>query len=922
LAGAQNDDKKAVANKLAASVAFTAALDTTAEMIGYQGTAVIASARAFLASVGSDAASLTAATAQTALDSTVSSVVAAGSASSAAGSTFTLTTGADNFSGTSGNDSYVGSINSGTTTTFGVGDAIVGGRGVDTLTLNDGQSTAGTVTLTMPAGASISSIEKLVLNGGAGLIADTSGGAYSSLTDITVNNTGIKTLTLAAGQSLIATTTAAGTNDAAVDGGNNVNVTYTGGSTGIITVGATTAASGNVVVSNTTGTTGGVTMGAIAVTGGKTVSVTTAGGNAVNTTDTMAAVTVAGNLNTTSIKVSQPKAATAAAVNGSVAGVVGILNGDVTITDVNNGSATDAGVLTSVELNSFGAATVDSGALTSLTLTGKGTSAAVTMGALTTPVVTALALNVAGLTTTGAVTTPTVTTLNINSTGTASTVNSLVAAAATTINVTGDAKFTATGNTTGAVTAINVTNTAGGAFGTAIGTGVTFTGGAGADAVVLTTGYTKAITMGAGNDTVTYAGPKGTGGSISGGDGIDTVKMTTAIALTAAGSSAFNTAVTGFEKLELSSVNTDADVLDLDGINGVDIVKLGNAVTGTFTLNNIGSGGTVTVTTNGAATPVLVLGVQGALSGAADVINIELSKSSGVLAAGEFTAANIETVNITTKDAATAGSAAVIHTATLVATSATSVTVAGNNGLTLTNAGNTAITKFDASGVVANDTVATPGVAATTDTAANLAVTFASANTTATAVVTITGGAGNDTLTGNAGKDTIVGGAGADSITGGTGIDTLTGGAGRDTFVFAAGDAGVTGTEKVTDYTIGTSADTLNLDTTTLVADVTASDITSVIAGSTALTATVKSGIITLGGADAAMVDTLGKWKLVFEALEDATAADVAAFVYGGNTYVITDDVGTAANDIIQLTGLTTATKLVTVAAAGGILIA
>jgi len=197
-----------------------------------------------------------------------------------------------------------------------------------------------------------------------------------------------------------------------------------------------------------------------------------------------------------------------------------------------------------------------------------------------------------------------------------------------------------------------------------------------------------------------------------------------------------------------------------------------------------------------------------------------------------------------------------------------------------------------------------------------------SANTTATAVVTITGGAGNDTLTGAAAKDTISGGAGADSITGGTGVDIMTGGTGQDTFVIAAGDAGITGAERITDYTIGTKADTLNISTTTLVADATATDVTSTISGAVDITATVSNGIITLGGADAALVDTLGEWKLVFEAIEDATAADVAAFVYGGNTYIITDAIGAAANDIIQLTGITDATKLVTAAAAGGILIA
>jgi len=101
---------------------------------------------------------------------------------------------------------------------------------------------------------------------------------------------------------------------------------------------------------------------------------------------------------------------------------------------------------------------------------------------------------------------------------------------------------------------------------------------------------------------------------------------------------------------------------------------------------------------------------------------------------------------------------------TLAATAAKTVTLSGNNGLTLTNTNNAAITLFDASGVVKNDTAASTYVAATTDSAANLAVTFASANTTASANVTIKGGAGDDTLSGTVAKDTISGGAGIDTI--------------------------------------------------------------------------------------------------------------------------------------------------------------
>jgi hypothetical protein len=135
LNGAQNNDKIAVTNKLAASVAFTASLDTTDEMIGYQGSAVITSARAFLASVGSDAASLTAATSKSALDATVYNVVTAGSAasSSVAGSTFTLTSDVNAVLGGAGNDTISGLL--GTSGTYTVGDNIMGGAGTDTLNL-------------------------------------------------------------------------------------------------------------------------------------------------------------------------------------------------------------------------------------------------------------------------------------------------------------------------------------------------------------------------------------------------------------------------------------------------------------------------------------------------------------------------------------------------------------------------------------------------------------------------------------------------------------------------------------------------------------------------------------------------------------------------------------------------------------------
>ncbi|MDA9799294.1 DUF4214 domain-containing protein, partial [Luminiphilus sp.] len=54
---AQNNDAATIANKIEASAAFTAGLDTTAKIVGYSGTTAAASAATWLATVGSSEAS-------------------------------------------------------------------------------------------------------------------------------------------------------------------------------------------------------------------------------------------------------------------------------------------------------------------------------------------------------------------------------------------------------------------------------------------------------------------------------------------------------------------------------------------------------------------------------------------------------------------------------------------------------------------------------------------------------------------------------------------------------------------------------------------------------------------------------------------------------------------------------------------------
>jgi S-layer protein len=294
----------------------------------------------------------------------------------------------------------------------------------------------------------------------------------------------------------------------------------------------------------------------------------------------------------------------------------------------------------------------------------------------------------------------------------------------------------------------------------------------------------------------------GTGGSVAAGDGTDTIIMTDALAAGADGSATFNSKFTGFEVLQISDAFVE-DALDVEGINGVSKVILAAGVSGTAAINNIASGGTVQINADGAATPALTVGVRSALVGGADTFTIKLQGAD--VDAGSVTVANVETITIDTSDPATAA-AADAGTITLVATSATSLVVSGNNGVNITNTGNAAITNFNASGVVANNT------ATTTDTAAELAVTFVSANVTTTAAVSITGGAGNDALTGAAAIDTITGGEGADVITGGAGNDTIVlteTTAAADTVVFA--DVATNGVDTITGFAAGTGADLARL---------------------------------------------------------------------------------------------------------------
>jgi hypothetical protein len=556
-----------------------------------------------------------------------------------------------------------------------------------------------------------------------------------------------------------------------------------------------------------------------------------ASGVSINNIETVSIVSTGGGFTldvSTAGKYADLKTLTVEAGTGGAIAVT--TKSNVTSVSTIGGAAntiTDSGTVdtlttASVTKNITTAAVITSDVLSNLTVADSAVGATVTAAAGTRT----LNLTVNKMTA-GTIADAEATTLNVTASGNDSTLTALSAAKATTVTFAGDKVLTSGGETFTVATSITSTNTGGVKLTTALGTAVTFTGGAGEDTVSLGA-TTKAITMGGGNDRVLSAGLVGTGGSVDAGEGTgDTIVMTTAQAVTAGTDAVFNTKFTNFEVLELN--NALAGTVNLAGVNRANKVVLtaGGGDLATAILTGMTSGGTIKQTGNGTGSTVVV---DNATFNTADVLNIELSKN-GILAAGTLTTTNVERVNITTTDAVAAGSAAAIHTLTLVDIAATGITVSGNNGLNLTNAGNVAVTSFDASGVVANGTA---------DTAANLAVTFLSANTTTTATVTIKGGDGNDTLTGIAsidvitggkgddtiggadGADTLDGGAGADLITGGLKADLLTGGAGADSFIITstvtntaaslhstgtiggAGNAGtITGFDTITDLETG-----------------------------------------------------------------------------------------------------------------------
>lgn len=626
---------------------------------------------------------------------------------------------------------------------------------------------------------------------------------------------------------------------------------------------------------------------------------------------------------------------------------------DVSITD-NGSAATTADTLATVTLSKTkdtAAGTADvvaisSDALTTLNVDNSAVGATVTAAAGTR----ALTINMDKMTG-GVFTDGEATTLNLNATGTKSTgvtvttakatavnidaavdlTGTLNVGAAKTIDVDGAGKLTVLGGTFTALESIDATGNTGGVV-ASIATDVLFSGGTGADE--LTVGATsKAITLGAGDDTFVASAKAATGGSIDGGDGIDTVSMTAADATTLSGDADFEADITNFEKISIgSSLTTVANTVNLANLDDINYLISAGVVAGvgsSLTVTNMASNGTFELTdVIGAASSI---SVKDSSTNDSDVLNIKLNGTANIVNTAALTVANVETINIeatdSSKDTTTLTNPAAASEILLTAADATTITVTGNHGVDFTGSTLTKVTTLDASGVVsvgdaAGATAAqigTTGAVTFSSVVADEAVTVTTGNgadvidvssindatfigTGATAS-TISTGEGDDTITGSDGKDVIDGGAGNDTINSSAEVDTITLGAGNDKYVLGAA---TDSTVSKSDVIIGFQANTIGQGT----------DGAATTAGAVAADASKNGDVINIIAVNGAL--TLVNVS-VFDNASDATtflanaagagasgaASNIALDSSTGKLYMDLDDSGIA-DSVLTLQGVTT----------------
>jgi S-layer protein len=798
----------------------------------------------------------------------------------APGASYNLTAGVDAgaaFIGGNGDDSFNALPTSAGANTFTAFDKIDGGAGEDTLNIVSLNN------YTVPSSATVVNVEKAAITADGSVTANVT--AWTGLQALNVGSQGAATLVASEHVAIDLSAQAVGAAAVDVKGGNAVTVNAAGVTTGTISVASATDA---VKVSSTV--VAGAGAGAITVNGGKTVEVTQAANSTVlGATVTQGAVNVTGGATTTSVNVYQSAAVAAVTPAVGVTGVAGIANGAVTITDLNsaNTDGTKANTIASVSLSGYDAnATINSNALTHLDLANSKGDVTIVDNS-TKATATTLDVKVNNLGAGADLTAAKIKTLNIEARTKASSL-SVAAVAATTVTVTGDQKLDLTGSTMAAVTSFTSTNSGG--VTVALNTASTGSFGAGADVVTVGAAASKAITLGAGNDTAIVTTLAATG-KVDGGEGTDTLSTSYANAVAASADAAFaayTKQVTGFEILKVGATDAAGEIklanLSAGASNAFNEVDFSGAVNHAVTISGLTSGATIgfeagNATLVGAANVTAL--IKDAVVGTAEVLNVKIANTAGINV-GTISAAGVETVNFMTDDKATTATG-IAHSATLEDAAATTITVAGDAGLNLTFTG-TSLTSFDASGVTKG------AVSLTTGALANAATIKggAEANTfnfaAATKAVTYTGGAGVDTINaGNAASNTISTGEGADVVVLGSGKNVVDLGAGNDTVTLGS---------NLNVVTLGAGDDIVNAAITTN--GNTYSTLNDFAKGDTLSFAAISAGTVANGALGAGI--TLADTAQFADFLNAATAGDggtnglVKWFQFSGNTYVVLDN--------------------------------
>lgn len=486
--------------------------------------------------------------------------------------------------------------------------------------------------------------------------------------------------------------------------------------------------------------------------------------------------------------------AAANAGSAAVAAVNGVIGGAVNIIDKNAASLTAANTIKSVTLSGYGTASIQSNALTNLSLSNSAAGVTVTDGATVHNANLALSLNnVTG----GTIADDTVTTLNVTTTGALSKGITLSAAAATSVTIGGNQALTLTSLNAAAETSLTVSNSAAttiSAFGTPNKlTTVTVSGSGGLTAALAGQTALTSVAAGAssGANTISIDATKA---SYAGGSGVDTVTITAAATQTVDG---------GAGSLDKLIVNAGSYVANPSKVVGFETLAMGASAAGAFDATGFAHLQAGLGIFNDSSFTSVAAGVDLTVDAAlAHNLTYQLASSNGTADAATIHIGNALTtgldlsgvqlittgVELVTIDSLGTGVATDVNKVQITNAGLLGLTVTGSENVTVTGAAGNTVTSIDAHTATGLVDVSGVSVAATGAT-----ITAGAGGLKATGGAgadTITGGTGADILVGGAGNDVIIGGGGADKITGGTGVDTITVSGVSSTIIQNTGDSG------------------------------------------------------------------------------------------------------------------------------------